>query len=258
MASPEMVTSTRPVYFYGLVRGDIAEAVAATQTIDGESGLFGVRHGEITAIVSDARNERYQVSRKFMLRHEAVVEAAMNVQDVLPARFGVVRELTSLVDDLLAPHHGDLMVELERMAGCAEFGVKISWRNLQTVVAGVVAADPVLQRARERLGPRTPQRTRLDIGKRVEAKMEAAKTREGEGAVSAITASGPTVDVSIGKIIDELMVVNASFLVRRACADEFTAAVEAFDRASGDKYLIQIIGPLPPYSFVTFGQEGRQ
>ncbi len=252
------VTATRPVYFYGLVRGDIAETVAATPTIDGESGLFGVRHGELTAIVSDARNDRYQVSRKFMLRHEAVVEAAMNAQDVLPARFGIVRELTSIVDELLAPHHGRLMVELERMAGCAEFGVKISWRNLQTVVAGLVAADPVLQRARQRLGPRTPQRTRLDIGKRVEANLQAARTQEGDEAVRALTASGATVDVSIGKVIDELMVVNASFLVRRASAGEFTAAVEAFDKARDDKYLIQIIGPLPPYSFVTFGQEVRK
>lgn len=251
----ETDSATRSVYFYGIVRGEIAEDVLAMPTIDGEPGLFGIEAGGLTAIVSDARNDRYQVSRVFMLRHEAVVEAAINAQDVLPARFGTVRELASVVDELLAPHHDRLIEELERMKGCAEFGVKMSWRNLQTVVAALVAADPVLQRARQHLGPRTPQRTRLDIGKRVEANIAAARTHKGDEAVQALTASGTTVDVSIGKVIGELMVVNASFLVRRNAAGEFRAALEAFDKASEDEYLIQIIGPLPPYSFVTFVQE---
>lgn len=247
----------RSVYFYGIVRGDIAEAVLEVPTIDGVPGLFGVGHKGLTAIVSEAQNERYPVSRQYMLRHEAVVEAVINAQDVLPARFGTVRTLSSIVKELLEPHHDALMVELDRLAGCAEFGVKASWRNLQAVVAEVVAADPALQRARSRLGPRTPQRTRLDIGKRVEACMEAARAREGDEAVSALTKSGTTVDVSRGKVIDELMVVNASFLVRRDSAGDFRAALDAFDQASNDKYLIQIIGPLPPYSFVTFGQEAK-
>jgi hypothetical protein len=250
-------TTTRPVYFYGIVGGDIAADVLAMQTIDGEPGIFGIEAGGLTAIVSDARNDRYQVSRTFMVRHEAVVEAAINAQDVLPARFGTVRELASIVDELLTPYHDRLFEELERMKGCAEFGVKMSWRNLQTVVADLVAADPVLQRARQRLGPRTPQRTRLDIGRRVEANIQAARIRRGDEAVQALTASGTTVDVSIGKVIGELMVVNASFLVRRDAEGEFRAALEAFDKASEDKYLIQVIGPLPPYSFVTFAQEVR-
>lgn len=250
-------TATRTVYFYGIVRGDIAEAVLAMPTIDGEPGIFGIEHEGLTAIVSEALNERYRVSRVYMLRHEAVVEAAIAAQDVLPARFGTVRGLASIVDELLTPHHDRLIAELERMAGCAEYGVKISWRDLQTVVAGLVAADPVLQRARERLGPRTPQRTRLDIGKRVEASIAAARIQKGDEAVSALTASGATVDVSIGKVIGELMVVNASFLVRRESVAVFKAALKDFDKASDDKYLIQIIGPLPPYSFVTFGVKAR-
>lgn len=251
----EAATQTRPVYFYGIVRGGIADSVLATPTIDGESGIFGVEHEGLTAIVSEAQNSRYQVSRVFMLRHEAVVEAAVVAQDILPARFGTVRDLHSIIEELLSPYHDQLMADLDRTTGCAEFGVKVSWRDLQSVVAQLVAADPVLQRARQRLGPRTPQRTRLDIGKRVEASIQAARTREGDEAIRALTASPATVDVSQGKVIDELMVLNASFLVRRAQEDEFRAALEEFDRASQDKYLIQIIGPLPPYSFVTFGQE---
>lgn len=250
--------ANRRVYFYGIVRGDIADAVLALPTIDGEPGIFGVPYDGLTAIVSEAANERYQVSRLFMLRHEAVVEAAVEAQDVLPARFGTVRELNSIVEELLSPYHDRLMADLDRTTGCAEYGVKISWRNLQSVVSQVVAADPVLQRARSRLTPRTPQRTRLDIGKRVEASIEAARTAEGEAALQALNGSPATVDVSEGKVIDELMVLNASFLVHRTAVDEFRAALEDFDKASEDKYLIQIIGPLPPYSFVTFGQEPRE
>lgn len=251
-------TATRSVYFYGIVRGDIAESVLAVPTIDGEPGLFGVEYEGLTAIVSDAHNDRYQVSRVFMLRHEAVVEAAVKAQDVLPARFGTVRELSSIVDELLSPYHDRLIADLDRMTGCAEFGVKVSWRNLQAVVAELVAADPVLQRARQRLGPRTPQRTRLDIGKRVEAAIAEARNLQGDEAVQALSASGATVDVSIGKVIGELMVVNASFLVRRESEADFRAALEGFDKATDDKYLIQIIGPLPPYSFVSFAQEMRE
>ncbi len=254
----DVENSNRRVYLYGIVRGDIADAVLALPTIDGEPGIFGVTHEGLTAIVSEARNERYQVSRVFMLRHEAVVEAAVEAQDVLPARFGTVRALNSIVEELLSPYHDRLMADLDRTTGCAEYGVKISWRNLQSVVSQVVAADPVLQRARERLTPRTPQRTRLDIGKRVEASIQAARTAEGNGALQAMTESPATVDVSEGKVIDELMVLNASFLLHRNAVDEFRAALEAFDKTSEDKYLIQIIGPLPPYSFVTFGQESRE
>ncbi|MGV1005987.1 MAG: GvpL/GvpF family gas vesicle protein [Candidatus Nanopelagicales bacterium] len=246
------------MYFYGIVRGEISDAVLATPTIDGEPGLYGMAQGTLTAIVSDAHAKRYPVSRVNMLRHEAVVEAAMAAQDVLPARFGIVRDANLIVDELLSPHHDGLMTELERLAGCFEFGVKISWKNLQSVVASLVAADPVLQRARDRLGPRTPQRTRLDIGKRVEAKKEEARIAEGDEAVAALTASGGTVEASTGDVIAELMVVNSSFLVHRARVDEFMAAVEAYDKTSHDKYLIQVIGPLPPYSFVSFGKEGQK
>ncbi|MDZ7578942.1 MAG: GvpL/GvpF family gas vesicle protein, partial [Candidatus Nanopelagicales bacterium] len=229
-------------------------ALAAIPTIDGEQGLFGIKHGDLTAVVSEARRERYQVSRKFMLGHEAVVEAAMSVQGILPARFGMVQDGASIVDDLLAPHHDRLVNELSSTAGCIEVGVKISWKDLQEIIAGIVAGDPILQAARKRLGPRTPQRTRLDIGKRVERAIEKAKAAESGRLLEELKESGGPVEVSVGKCIAEKMVVNASFLVRKVAEDLFTSAIEAFDKATNDRYLVQVVGPLPPYSFVMFGR----
>lgn len=245
-------------YFYGIVRGGLSPELGASLTVDGETGLRGVRHLGLTALVSSAKRERYRLSRRHMLGHESVVEAAMASHDVLPARFGIVLPEEKIVGELLAPHYDQLLATFERVTGRIEVGVKISWNDLQAVIGGIVALDPVLQAARKRLTNRTPQRVRLSIGRRVEEALATARERESRRAVETLTEAGHSDEVVVGEAINENMILNASFLVRKQSADAFADAVSALDVATADRYTIQIISPLPPYSFVSFEREEKQ
>jgi|GEM_PF-5789103 len=239
------------VYFYGVVRGDHSGPLTGVTSVDGDGPVYGIAYRDLTVIVSDAQKQRYEISRRNVLGHEAVVTALMERFAVLPARFGSVRNRDAIADELLGTYYERLRAQIERVDGMVEIGLVVRWFNIKSIIAEIVAADPWLPKARRRLAiAQASQNMRLDVGKRVEQLLAAKRSAEGANIVNALKECAAQHGVHLNECGEEAMVLDASFLVQRGEIDAFAAAVKAHDSKVDGRYQMTVGAPAAPYGFV--------
>lgn len=250
-----MTEGATAVYLYGVIRDGDA-VVLDVPPISGEGPVYTIPHRGLAAVVSDVVGEfplpRYELTRKNVRGHQAVVDRVMQTSDILPTRLGtVLRSPQSVVEDLLEKRWAELGGALERIAGCVELGLKVTWTELQRVFREIVAADRDLRALRDRLAkhPRAVTlEARLELGGRAAQALAAKVEREADELVAALEPQA--LSVCRNEPISELMVLNVAFLVDRRRIEAFEAAVQDLDRANGERVDFLLAGPLPPYTFV--------
>jgi gas vesicle protein GvpL/GvpF len=244
----------RVVYFYGVVRGELSGPLPDVTPIDGDGTgeVYGIRYRGLTAVVSDARRDRYEVSRRNLLGHEAVVTCLMQRHDLLPARFGSIRPSARVLEELLVRHYESLCAQFERVAGRQELGLKVSWAQIQSVITEIVARDTRLRAARRWMAnAAAPHSLRLEIGRRVERALDAARAAEAAEIVRVLAPLTADDGVRHNDHCGEAMILDAAFLVSRERITEFQAAVARYDQAMAERYRMRLTTPAAPYGFVT-------
>ncbi len=246
-----MTEEAARVYLYGVIRDGDA-VVFDVPPINGEGPVRTIHHGGLAAVVSDDPLPRYELTRKNVRGHEAVVDTVMRTSDILPTRLGtVLPSARSVVEDVLEKRQAELGRLLGRIAGRAEFGLKVSWTDLQRALREVVAGNRELRALRDRLSRRPRAVTyeaRLELGGRAAQLLSAKREHEADELVAAL--GKQAVNVCRSDPISELMVLNAAFLVERQSAGAFDASVQDLDRANEGRLGFVLAGPLPPYNFV--------
>ncbi|MGD0246456.1 MAG: GvpL/GvpF family gas vesicle protein [Streptosporangiaceae bacterium] len=249
-----MTEGSARVYLYGVIR-DGEPLVLDVPPINGDRPVRTIRHRGLAAVVSDDPLPRYELIRKNIRGHQAVIDGVMRTNDILPTRLGtVLPSARSVVEDVLEQRWAELGRLLERVRGRVELGLKVSWLDLQRVLGEIVAADRDLRTTRDRL-VRHPawvtHEARLALGGRAAEMLAVKREREADEIVTAL--EHQAVDVCRNDPISELMVLNAAFLVERRWTEAFETAVEKLDRGCGGRLGFMLAGPLPPYSFVGVG-----
>ncbi|MGV1005618.1 MAG: GvpL/GvpF family gas vesicle protein [Candidatus Nanopelagicales bacterium] len=248
MATPQ---AGRRVYFYGVVAGAHEGPIPGLTPIDGEGEVYGLAHDDLTVVVSDTHKERYEVTRRHIMAHEAVVSGLIKEYQLLPARFGSVRPLDLIVEELLVAFHPQLANHLGRLSGHLEVALKVNWAQFQPIVAEAVAADPWLQSARKRLATsRTSQNVRLDVGKRLEQALALKREQEAAALVEGLRELIKIDEVKRNEDPNESTVLNASFLLESGLVDDFTTAVQTYDSRWEGRYDMTLGNPAAPYAFV--------
>jgi gas vesicle protein GvpL/GvpF len=246
-----MTDGAAPVYLYGVVR-DGAALDLDVPPISGAGPVYTLAHRGLAAVVSDDPLPRYEVSRKNVRGHQAVIDRVMRTTDILPTRLGTVLPSAQwVVEDFLEQRWAGLGRLLDRVGGHVELGLKVSWTDLQRAMREIVAHDRDLRALRDRLTRRPAAATyeaRLDLGGRAAKMLEAKRQQEADELVSALEPRAA--DVRRSAPISELMVLNAAFLVERRRTEAFEATVQDLDRGSGGRLGFMLAGPLPPYNFV--------
>ncbi len=245
-----MTNRNSAVYLYGLL-----EDAAKAETLNLGEGIggAGVRllpAGALTGLVSDVPSGPVAQTRRNMVAHTAVLEKAITQTDVLPVRFGtVVPSATALVTCILS-NAGGFRSALRDINGRVELGVKASWRD-GVVFAEIVAADAELCRLRDRLRTRPSSETyyeRVELGRRVEAALAQRRTVE-TAAIVAELAPLAEREAEL-RTLDEDMVLNRAFLVRRENETAFDQRIQAVAERCADRMSFRYVGPVPPYNFV--------
>lgn len=242
------------LYLYGVTRhgGGDGDLDVDVTPIGGEGRVFPLVHGGLAAVVSEARAERYELSRRNVRGHQAVLDALFERRTVVPARFGtVVTGADALVADLLEGRHAELTALLERLDGQVELGLKASWSDLNRVFIDIVAASPELRAARDRLARRggaVGYEQRVELGRRAAAALEVRSEREGDALLDAL---GPLAGaVRRNETLGDAMVLNAALLMERTRTAALDAALAVLDADRGGSLVFTLSGPFPPYSFV--------
>src|ERR671939_1619805 len=73
----------------------------ATAGIGGHDQVRILTYDDLAAVVSDASEDQYAISRENLLAHQRVVTQAMTRSDVLPVSFGTVAESDQQVQEQL-------------------------------------------------------------------------------------------------------------------------------------------------------------
>lgn len=190
--------------------------------------------------------------------HEQVLAAAVSGPAVLPFRFGTVYRSPARVTQFLTDQAPALMAQLDRLAGCHEWSVKIltdddavaGWaaQHEPEVVALETAASQLSEGhsyfARKRREQAVDEvRERLVAGVVDECHEQLA-----EMAVQATTArpQDPSLSGYEGR-----MVLNGVYLVQDTALPEFREAVEQLEeRIAARGFSFALTGPWPPHHFV--------
>ncbi len=248
------------LYVYGVTQ----EAVALDLAALGEGvGGAGVRLLQppaapslsreprgLAALVSDIAPGPVAQTRRNMVAHTALLERAMAQATILPVRFGTVAPGETALAACIAANAAGFHAALRDIDGRVELGVKASWRE-GVVFAEIVAADPELCRLRDRLRSRPASETyyeRVELGRRIEAALVQRRAAE---AAAILAALAPLAEREVElRTVEEDMILNRAFLVRRENEAAFDARIAALAERTAARLSFRYVGPVPPYNFV--------
>ncbi|HLA82383.1 MAG TPA: GvpL/GvpF family gas vesicle protein, partial [Thermoleophilia bacterium] len=158
-------------YLHGIVRLDTAgdtESVRAP-VLDDCASVELLPHGDIAAVVTRVPLALFEADSlrahlkdaawlESMVRwHQRVVEAFHRERGVLPAKFGCVYAKSADLSDALARAHDALIVQLERLVGCDEWGVRL-YADRPTAERRLTTEDPRVRQLQQELVGARPGR----------------------------------------------------------------------------------------------------
>jgi hypothetical protein len=246
-------------YLYAISRGLDAADLATTTGLRG-APLEVVSHRGLDAVVSDVPLEEFDeaglkqnLERLSWLEdvargHDAVVHAVAAVGlPVAPLRLATICHADDGVRDRLDEWHDDLAEVLDRVAGRAEWSVKVIVPPVESQSA---ASTPVASGAdylRRKKADQEARESRLavstDLGENVHRSLTPAVV-----ASRLLPPQDPQLSGHVGT-----MVLNAAYLVENGDADLFERRVAELAKAHPD-VRIDSAGPWPPYSFAVLEQ----
>lgn len=231
--------------------------------IDPRHQVTGLRHGELAAIVSQVPLEEFDEERlreqltdmdwleRTARRHEQVLDAIRALRTVIPMRLCSIYREESGVRTMLERESDGLMTALERVAGKAEWGVKVF---LMSDGAAAAAA-----RAPQELGAdtagiaymerrRQEHRQREEVSRRVEEACDSIHERLSATSVEGLVLAPQRPEVSEHS---GAMIVNAAYLVDDHDQQSFHDEVRAL-QAEVEPLGLELIttGPWPAYNFI--------
>ena len=251
-------------WVYGITRSGPSPPVA--QGISPTASVSFVDAEGLRAIVSRVRLADVQYGGDVAdmnrlgeqaVAHEAVLAAALEAGPVLPLRFGTIFRDEEEIRQTLATHRAALAESLDRLSGRAEWDVKVlcrpetlaSWVTEHSTAATSLLADDVrgegaafMRRRRlERVVDEETERLAEGLGGEVAAVLS-------EHAEETVPAAAALVSNPEGL----RLVRSDAYLVASVNRSDFErAAAEAENRFAMRGCVLRVVGPLPPYRFIS-------
>ena len=273
-------------YLYGFTRSDQAPNGAASQPprtarispsapgtrlvdvagIDEQRPPFLSGHGDLAAILSLVAREEFcgPVADTHLqdlawvgprvCRHQAVLEEAMHLAPILPARFGTLFSSIEALDRFMDQHRATIAGFLERVAGQEEWAVKgllDRARAEDTLCRQMLAKDKAPLAASPGLAYMQEQRLRL----KAKQELEDWLTEECSALLKTVT---PLASETCQRQVlsreasgaEHEMVLNWAFLVPQGAVADFQKQVEHVNaRRTPSGLTFAVSGPWPPFSF---------
>ncbi len=255
MTSPD-AAGTDTCYIYGLLRcQDIAADVRALGDLPGvATGALPrvVATDAVSALISDHNGDEILQTRRNMMAHTRILEAAMDHGPILPMRFGSTAEDEDALIGFLDTNAAAILDALDSLDNCAEFGLRISFDETDCITA-LVRDFPDLKSEHERLAQRGADAhfERIALGRKISDLLAA---RRAEAQASLLKSLLPHCRNHVLKAPEsDCEVLRAEFLVAHQATDAFLetaeAAANALSMTPDTPPTIRCVGPVPAYHF---------
>lgn len=222
----------------------------------GGSEVYAVAEGGLAAAVSESPRLRPDaVPHEELVRltrsHQAVLEGIAASGTVLPVRFGTAAEDEDGLREILAKGRDGLLGSLEWAEGKVECVVAGLWADLDSQLRKV-AEQEALRPSPESLAGLPQARlaqAKLDLGRRLQASLHRRSQKVREEVLDALKTR--TGGWRLREVMDDRMILNASFWLSRDSLARFEAGFQAVASRLSPEVELREAGPLPLYSFLT-------
>lgn len=241
---------TSQFYVYGVMRTSDAPDLGFKAVSAPDAAPAAVTTGALQTIVSPIDLDEVMPSRRNLLAHAKALETLMASGPVLPMRFGLVAATLDAVRKTATTNAALLAERLTALEGCAEYGVSVSWKR-DAMMRAVVARRPDIQRAYQALAGRSEAAThfdRVELGRQVEAEIDALRAQAAEQCRAAVAAVARHVEMREPE--DDVGIAKLDCLLETSRAGALAAVLETFEAGREDALEIKLVGPAPAYSFV--------
>lgn len=213
------------------------------------SGLYGVIHKGLTAVLEKMNNSGIIVNTENALRYSKIIEELHHQYDLLPVRYGTLMKTDEEVIAMLEKHGQDLMENLERVKNREEFSLKIFWdyeKGREAVRKYLKEND--LQNEASFAGK---TETAIYLLKKIEAyRFENALQDYAERLCEEIRQLTDPLcpQIKFKKMASKPVLLDVVFLLAKGQKKEFVRIIDRINDLHKD-FRFLLTGPWPPYSF---------
>ena len=211
---------------------------------------------ELAAVVSTTGDEPLRATSAGLKAHTRVLDALAAETTVLPLRFGtVLADDDAVIDEMLTPNVDQLQELLENLDGHVQLTVKV-FSDEDQVVGEIVKSDPRIARLWKKVQgvpPAAAYYDRIELGQQIHHEIQARRDAAAEPLFDALAPLAAGAQAK--KPAQDLIILDADFLVERDRIDEFDAEVDALAKARPELQF-RYLGPMPVYSFADLVLEG--
>jgi hypothetical protein len=234
-----------PFLVHGVSRG---LPDAATEGAD-VPAFRSVAAGDLVGLASETEDTEALPTRANLLHHTQVLEHVGAHVTVLPMRFGVVvPDLDALVTDFLEPEGERLLATLERIEGHVELRLRGRYEEAH-VIREVLDSDP---RAAQLRGRRSTE-AKMELGERIVEGI--ARQREHDTARVTAALGSHVAALTTAPAAEPLDAFSLSCLVAEQQRADFEAAVDEIGTSLAPLVRLELVGPIPPFSFTDLAEE---
>lgn len=236
------------LYLYGIFPAPGPQALGTTGLDEQPVATHII--GEFAFLYSVAQQARYLASRKHLLGHEQVLEAAMKQGDrtLLPLQFGLIIDTWDrVIDDLITPRGEHLKQLFARLQGYREVSVKVLWQVDQELNQ-LLQEDDRLRRERDRLeGKLLNMDEVVSIGQAIEQGIEARKDAIKDAFREALNPAA--IDVIENEPLTDAMIYNTAYLIPWDTEPAFSLAIDQLDTQFESRLRIRYNNFTAPFNF---------
>ncbi|MBI1871257.1 MAG: GvpL/GvpF family gas vesicle protein [Chlamydiae bacterium] len=244
-------------YLYGIIESNAVKNFGAIgfETADlGRGKVEALPSRNIAAVIGPAPQEDFGLLSKerlvkTLLTHQETLEMIMKSQFILPCKFGTVLRDREEVRELLLQNERRLEEWISKMKDRVEMDVVATWDSRE-VLKGMAEGDPEIEsriKAIHALSPEREKDEKIALGMNLAAKLKEYANQWADEILFALKKVSQ--ESAPHDVMNDDMVLNASFLLKHDQEDQFSKAVEDLDQRFEGKFNFRCIGPLPPYSF---------
>ena len=243
--------TSRSTYVYGLIRAEDHHPISACAVGDPNQPVTIIGNDRIAALVSTIDQVEIMPTRRQMLAHTKVLEAAMADRPVLPMCFGIIVPTPAKLLQVIGPRSQELRTLLDQIDGRIEVALKASW-NEQVMWREVAAEHPHLAVSGRAMMSRGEQQTyydRIELGRAIGAALEEKREAERRRLLEIVKPFA--VQVKELPPIDDAMFAHFALLVEKTAEPALYQTVAALEQSRSSGLAFRYVAPIPPYNFVT-------
>jgi len=251
----------RMIYLYCLTRRHEAPLHLSVKGI-GDRGdeVYSIPFDDLAMTVSNSPQDDYETTRANTMQHQLVCEEVLKQGfTVLPVRFGTVCRPTpskssaeEKIKRLLRRRYGEFHSLLGEMENKVELGLKVFWEK-EGLFQAIVAEKKNIREMRDRIAANGSEGLpghygRLQLGTMVHNEIENRRDIEARRLARALSPLAERYETN--KVLTDMMILNAAFLVHQSRAEEFDVRVNELDGRYNERMTFKYVGPVPPFNFV--------